>query len=269
MPIDSDHRVSERLIAGALLAITIGLSACNGNAAGEARPTETPAVYVETALVVRGNVEVAVEAVGTLQPNQRVEIRARNEGLVAAVLVIGSASLAAHHSAIQFDFTKSTPVTGVVKKFIAINPHMQLVLHVKDAKGERDIEFEGHSTNNMYRAGYRDNMIKVGDTIRWVWVADFHSVSFRMPGIFDSQDTIDYFDTQAGLVLDHTFNDIGVFDYYCIPHEFSVPPMLGVVRVVGDEPPPPDPVIPEPSSLALLSLGGLGALGVWWRRRRR
>ena len=42
---------------------------------------------------------------------------------------------------------------------------MQLVLHVKDAKGERDIEFEGHSTNNMYRAGYRDNMIKVGDTI--------------------------------------------------------------------------------------------------------
>ena len=85
--------------------------------------------------------------------------------LVAAALVIGGASLAAHHSAIQFDFTNSKPVTGVVKKFIAINPHMQLVLHVKDAKGERDIEFEGHSTNNMYRAGYRDNMIKVGDTI--------------------------------------------------------------------------------------------------------
>ena len=90
--------------------------------------------------------------------------------LVAAAVVIYSASLAAHHSAIQFDFTKSTPVTGVVKKFIAINPHMQLVLHVKDAKGERDIEFEGHSTNNMYRAGYRDGMIKVGDKIT-VYVA--------------------------------------------------------------------------------------------------
>ena len=85
--------------------------------------------------------------------------------LVAAALIVGGASLAAHHSAIQFDFTNSKPVTGVVKKFIAINPHMQLVLHVKDEKGERDIEFEGHSTNNMYRAGYRDNMIKVGDTI--------------------------------------------------------------------------------------------------------
>src|SRR5262245_24073910 len=90
--------------------------------------------------------------------------------LVAAALLIGSASLAAHHSAIQFDFGKSTAITGVVKKFIAINPHMQLVLHVKDAKGERDIAFEGHSTNNMYRAGYRDNLIKVGDTIT-VYVA--------------------------------------------------------------------------------------------------
>jgi len=56
-------------------------------------------------------------------------------------------------------------ITGTVQKFEAINPHMRLVLHVKDAKGERDIEFEGHSTNNMYRAGYRDKMIQAGDKI--------------------------------------------------------------------------------------------------------
>ena len=85
--------------------------------------------------------------------------------LIAAIAAFCGATAAAHHSAVQFDFTRSETVTGVVKKFRAINPHMQLVLHVKDAKGERDIEFEGHSTNNMYRAGYRDNMIKVGDTI--------------------------------------------------------------------------------------------------------
>ena len=84
---------------------------------------------------------------------------------IAAALVLSGVTMAAHHSAIQFDFTNTKTVTGVVKKFRAINPHMQLVLHVKDAKGERDIVFEGHSTNNMYRAGYRDNMIKVGDTI--------------------------------------------------------------------------------------------------------
>ena len=56
-------------------------------------------------------------------------------------------------------------ITGVVKRFQSINPHMRLVIAVTDAKGTRDIVFEGHSTNNMYRAGYRDDMIKVGDTI--------------------------------------------------------------------------------------------------------
>jgi hypothetical protein len=81
------------------------------------------------------------------------------------LFTILSARADAHHSAIQFDFTKSVPITGVVKKFEAINPHMRLVLTITDEKGTRDIELEGHSTNNMYRAGYRDNMIKVGDKI--------------------------------------------------------------------------------------------------------
>ena len=82
-----------------------------------------------------------------------------------AMIMLWGAAATAHHSAVQFDFTRTVAITGVVKKFEAINPHMRLVLHVKDAKGERDIEFEGHSTNNMYRAGYRDKMIKFGDTI--------------------------------------------------------------------------------------------------------
>ena len=89
----------------------------------------------------------------------------------AAMLVtLCGIPVAAHHSAIQFDFGQSKAITGVVKKFRAINPHMQLVLTVKDAKGEHDIVFEGHSTNNMYRSGYRENLIKVGDTIT-VYVA--------------------------------------------------------------------------------------------------
>jgi hypothetical protein len=53
------------------------------------------------------------------------------------------------------------------KRWAAVpNGHLlPLVLRVTDARGTRDIEFEGHSTNNMYRAGYRDRMIKVGDKI--------------------------------------------------------------------------------------------------------
>jgi hypothetical protein len=90
--------------------------------------------------------------------------------LMAVCGALAGVSVSAHHSAIQFDFTKSVPIKGVVTKFEAINPHMRLVLRVTDAKGTRDIELEGHSTNNMYRAGYRDKMIQVGDTIT-VYVA--------------------------------------------------------------------------------------------------
>jgi hypothetical protein len=86
--------------------------------------------------------------------------------LAFAVALAGSSStVAAHHSAVQFDFTKSVAIKGMVLKFQAINPHMRIVLRVTDAKGAREIEFEGHSTNNMFRAGYRDKMIQVGDEI--------------------------------------------------------------------------------------------------------
>ena len=83
---------------------------------------------------------------------------------LALVVALGSTA-AAHHSAVQYDFTKTATITGVVLKFQAINPHMRLTLRVTDDKGTREIELEGHSTNNMYRAGYRDGLIKVGDKI--------------------------------------------------------------------------------------------------------
>ena len=92
----------------------------------------------------------------------------KQAGLVAtttALLALWATAVTAHHSAQQFDFTRSASITGVVKRFQAINPHMRLVLTVSDAKGSREVSFEGHSTNNMYRAGYRDGMIKVGDKI--------------------------------------------------------------------------------------------------------
>lgn len=97
----------------------------------------------------------------------------KKAGLVAttaALLALWAGAAAAHHSAQQFDFGRSVAISGVVKRFQSINPHMRLVLAVSDAKGTRDIAFEGHSTNNMYRAGYRDGMIKVGDKIT-VYVA--------------------------------------------------------------------------------------------------
>ena len=82
-----------------------------------------------------------------------------------ALVVLLGATASAHHSAVQYDFGKTATITGVVLKFQAINPHMRLTLRVTDEKGTREVELEGHSTNNMYRAGYRDGMIKYGDKI--------------------------------------------------------------------------------------------------------
>ncbi|MET0279841.1 MAG: DUF6152 family protein, partial [Steroidobacteraceae bacterium] len=71
-----------------------------------------------------------------------------------------------HHSAVQFDFARQVSYTGKVMDFAAINPHMRLVIEWKDDKGKvHNVRFEGHSTNNMYRAGYRKGMVKVGDTL--------------------------------------------------------------------------------------------------------
>ena len=82
------------------------------------------------------------------------------------VLVCVAPLAVAHHSAAMYDFTKVAEAQGVVQKVRVINPHMSLTLTISDAKGTRDVEFEGHSINNFYRAGWRPNMIKVGDNIK-------------------------------------------------------------------------------------------------------
>ena len=79
---------------------------------------------------------------------------------------IAAAPVDAHHSAAQFDFRNPVVVSGKVVEARFANPHMRLVLEVTDeARGTRDIEFEGHSRNNMRRQGLLPDMFDVGDTI--------------------------------------------------------------------------------------------------------
>lgn len=82
------------------------------------------------------------------------------------LLWIGVGAALAHHSASAQDFGKRVEVEGVVKFFEVANPHGRIVVRVTDAKGAHDIEFETHSRNNVYRAGYRDGMVKAGDKIK-------------------------------------------------------------------------------------------------------
>lgn len=79
--------------------------------------------------------------------------------------VAAPVAVRAHHSAAQFDFGQTVKVEGVVKEISVANPHIDLVLEVDDGKGKREIRFEGHSRNNVYRRGWRPDMVHVGDSI--------------------------------------------------------------------------------------------------------
>ncbi|MEO6186918.1 MAG: DUF6152 family protein [Steroidobacteraceae bacterium] len=87
------------------------------------------------------------------------------KALLVLITVTAGATAWAHHSAVAFDFSKSVNYTGVVKGFRAVEPHMKMTIELKDAKGTRVVNFEGHSVNNMKRAGYNKGMVNVGDTI--------------------------------------------------------------------------------------------------------
>lgn len=85
--------------------------------------------------------------------------------LGASALGLWATVAGAHHSAAQFDFSQRVTIEGVVKAFNVTNPHTSAVVEVTDAKGTRDIEFEGHSASHFYRAGYTRDMVKAGDEI--------------------------------------------------------------------------------------------------------
>jgi hypothetical protein len=80
-------------------------------------------------------------------------------------LALGASLASAHHSAAQFDFSKRVTVEGTVERFDVKNPHAAAVITLKDAKGERHVEYEGHSASHFYRAGYTRDMVHVGDKI--------------------------------------------------------------------------------------------------------
>lgn len=85
--------------------------------------------------------------------------------LISATWAFASPS-AAHHSAAQFDFSKTEMIEGTVRLFEVRNPHTRLVLEVEKEDGTvKEIEYEGHSRNNIYRSGWRADMVEVGDTL--------------------------------------------------------------------------------------------------------
>ena len=90
---------------------------------------------------------------------------ARAALIVGLALTLSATYALSHHSAADMDLRNPIQIEGVVKEIQVVNPHIKWVLEVTDEKGTRDIEFEGHSRNNVYRAGFRDGMVKAGDRV--------------------------------------------------------------------------------------------------------
>ena len=87
--------------------------------------------------------------------------------LTCAALALSAAGTAfGHHSAAQFDFGNPVDITGTVKFVRFANPHAKIILEVTDdERGTRDIEYEGHSRNNMVRQGLVPDLFGVGEKI--------------------------------------------------------------------------------------------------------
>ena len=87
--------------------------------------------------------------------------------LVSAISGITIARpLLAHHSGASYDSDHQISLTGTVSNYEWTNPHVFIYLDVKDDSGSVvQWRVEGNSPNMLARAGWKKEMIKVGDQI--------------------------------------------------------------------------------------------------------
>jgi hypothetical protein len=87
--------------------------------------------------------------------------------LLAAVLLLASAALHAHHSfPAVYDAKVRTTITGVVTEMLYQNPHARFYLRVANDAGGEDIwELETQNTSFLRRGGWLPSSVKPGDRL--------------------------------------------------------------------------------------------------------
>src|SRR5512135_2473306 len=87
--------------------------------------------------------------------------------LLTGIALLGMSHPAlAHHGRASYDATKVFTIMGIVSSFQFSNPHAQLILDVKDDKGNIEKWVgEGTSPNMLVREGWDRKTVKPGDQI--------------------------------------------------------------------------------------------------------
>lgn len=85
--------------------------------------------------------------------------------LAAAVFLLVSIPLVAHHGAASFDNEKTLTLKGTVAEWIWANPHCFLKVDVKDDSGTRLWNLELGNPTDITPLGYRRTMFKAGDQV--------------------------------------------------------------------------------------------------------
>ena len=93
--------------------------------------------------------------------------KAITSALPAAALLVFASMANGHHSVAQgFDMNETVTITGTIKEMEWINPHARLFVEVEGANGEvQSWTAWFSSANNLFRRGWRDTDLPVGETI--------------------------------------------------------------------------------------------------------
>ena len=83
----------------------------------------------------------------------------------ALAVILAGVALAAHHSPVMFDMTKTQTLEGTVVEFAWSNPHSSIQLDVQTPTGVVRWGVEMGSPNSMVKAGWKSTIIKAGDKV--------------------------------------------------------------------------------------------------------
>jgi hypothetical protein len=89
--------------------------------------------------------------------------------LLGVGVLVSAAPVVAHHSvSAEFDTTKTITFTGKVKEVNWGNPHIYTLVETTDPDSGKPVVFrvEGGAPNALFRAGWRKDTVKIGETVK-------------------------------------------------------------------------------------------------------